>query len=680
MWSESCAAYVSASTEDNVLGTDEHSNIKMVVSTGDNETLTFKVLVYPGQEFYLSGLTATEQVYTGSYCEDFYNLLDDNKAFESSEAEVKEFTVTADKAGRYKFGYTANVPVGTQAKVTVLSGGKEIYRASIATEGAWERFQTEVVLAAETEATIRIETPTGTTLFEDMYLFQSKYAYVYNPNDYTDYTYKAAPARNATYAADSAVKLSVAGEAITNDFAGFGGIYYAYNYIPDSKNRTYTAEMQELELARLKASGTTVVRTQFSPAWAWDEETDTWNWESEEMQGFYQYMADMKANGIDVAINTDWSMRNVRASMTTGNYENPFYILGDDDASRDAAFVDWVKTAVTTIRGKGYDNLKYLFMFTEPVRTTDKTEYDTQFALWKSYVVAVDSALETAGIRDDVKMVGFNTVNYNSTVANQNGISDWYPLEMMAADGDILDAIDIFTHHAYVSNSKETDNYSTWYDYMSKCVEISKSVNKPFWFDEGEWTEKNPDSWTEGLSSGYHGLQLGVKMLAAMNSGLQGMMRWTLVDQYWMNDVSTKEDYRWTQGCHIWGVLPNMYTSTIPRNSYYAYSLFAKYTNGDNVQVYQGTESDGVYIASVKNGDETTVFVINMNNSAKEIEVTLADALESQNLNRHTYSAINNKPTTAAHIADSDLTLKSVTNKFNDKISAHSIYVYTTAE
>ncbi len=483
--------------------------------------------------------------------------------------------------------------------------------------------------------------------------------------------------------------LTVSNEAVQENFKGFGGLYYAYNYIPEDEKfgdeRKYTDEMQKIELERLVETGSTIVRTQYSPAWAYNLETNKWDFETDYMKGFYEYLDDMKECGFDVALNMDWSTTYIRSEKGYNNYGyNPFYILGKGDAKKcDALYFQWIVDSLQELYARGYDNIKYIFAFTEPMNYNTMKEFDAAYESWRMYTVGIHKALQTAGLRERVKIVGPNTADYYISLAEKEGITRWESIERIAEDSEVIEAIDILSHHTYIRTEQETINYLEWYEFLERCVEIADSIGKPFWLDEGEW-EYNamPETErTEYISNGYYATQLAVKMVAAMNTSVQGVIRWTLTDQYWPNLAQTSDD-GWLNGCHLHGFLPNMLDSTIPRLSYYSYSLIAKYSvcdEGDSV-IYPLKQKRGVYGTCVKLADgNITYIVVNANAGPMDIKIKSENGLsDGKTLYRRVFERDNTVATTQARIPGIDTEYQNVGNYITDVIQGGSVYVYTT--
>lgn len=680
------------------------NKLEFKFNTGNIETneITPVLIVYPGNKFYFDELTLTENKYDGTYSEKLYNavwggdfetdefaadlsgkaeIVNDNRAASGSKmlslnkksSVAKSYTLS--KPGRYRFAVSYIADESGTLNVTLLSGNRK-YQFSSETQSVMNRrFFDFIVEEENTEVKINIESE-DSVLLDDIYIFMYNYAYAENPNVYGKKTVVPIT-RQAVLNASPTYSLSINSAAlIQDDYMGNTGVYYAFNYIPEKYDRKYSSEMQRLELERIKNAGVSVVRTQYSPCWAWNTVTSKWDYNTEEMQGFYKYLDDMKALGIDVAIQIGWDVSDVTSSRLTSYSFNPFYILsGGDSTKAESYYAEWVSNSVKTLHSKGYDNVKYLVAFTEPSTALTTEDYTRDIETWKHYVMLAHNKMAADGVRKSVKILGFNMGAYNRKTSP---VDDFLALKYMAGDSELCSAVDIFTYHIYVTSENTADNYSEWYHYMSEAVKIASSVGKKLWFDEGEWISSDDTDWNEKASYGIYGTQLALKTVAAMNSGLQTSMRWTIADQYWTNLKNTNSAGEWQNGCHLDGLLPNLNSTSIPRKSYYAYSLIGKYTAGMK-NVYSGTNDGSLYITSCSDGKGgLTVIVVNMGNTAADFSVSGISGFNAGKLYRHIYDYQNIIPDSDAEIINADAVIEGISDKFTDSLPKYSFAVYTT--
>ena len=116
---------------------------------------------------------------------------------------------------------------------------------------------------------------------------------------------------------------------VQENYLGLGAIFHPFAGMPDDSGRVYTEEQCELEAARAEYLRVKVVRGYYS-WYAWDPETNTWDWDNERMTVVYRWLERMKKAGITVVLNTGWW--NIGDLM--GNYHAgpcPFYVEGDWD-------------------------------------------------------------------------------------------------------------------------------------------------------------------------------------------------------------------------------------------------------------------------------------------------------------------------------------------------------------
>ena len=226
---------------------------------------------------------------------------------------------------------------------------------------------------------------------------------------------------------------------VQNNFLGSGAIYHGYAGMPDEAGRTYTDEQCEIEAKRAADMKLKIARTMYK-WWAWDKNTNTWDWDNEIMTAFYKWIQRMKDANITVALNTGWTNPG-DINSSSWMRESPFTVEGDWDKSVQN-YADWVSETVHQIvELRGFDNVKILVLFTEPQRADGvlpegKNTYETWFQ-------ATKTAHDTL-IRDNrrhlVKLMG---PNEGHTVTSD--MVKW----VGEKTGDFLD---IYSSHAYLNH------------------------------------------------------------------------------------------------------------------------------------------------------------------------------------------------------------------------------------
>ena len=224
---------------------------------------------------------------------------------------------------------------------------------------------------------------------------------------------------------------------VQKDFWGNGAIYHGYAGMPDDAGRVYTEEQCEEEARRVADLRLKIART-FYGWWAWDEATDTWDWDNERMRPFYRWLQRMKDIGVTVALNTGWCMPG-DINSTSWNGKSPFTVEGDWEASL-VNYGNWVsETFYQLVEKRGFDNVKIFVMFTEPQNGSPKTvsEDKTIYDCWHEAVRAAHDALVRDGYRDRIVIMG---PNEGSTTTSRM-------LKWVAENAS--DIVDIYSSHNY---------------------------------------------------------------------------------------------------------------------------------------------------------------------------------------------------------------------------------------
>lgn len=224
---------------------------------------------------------------------------------------------------------------------------------------------------------------------------------------------------------------------IQENFYGNGAIYHGYAGMPDSAGRTYTEEQCEIEAARATAMRLKVARTMYK-WWAWDEHTNTWNWDNEVMTAFYKWLGAMKKGGISVSLNAGWcSPGDIASNFWMGR--SPFTVEGDWQASVQN-YADWVsETLHQLVEIRGFDNIKFLTLFTEPQNLNGAAMVEGMhpYRCWYDAAKAVHETLIRDGRRDMVKIMG---PNEGSTITSD--MVNWLSQQD-------CDFVDVFSSHNY---------------------------------------------------------------------------------------------------------------------------------------------------------------------------------------------------------------------------------------
>ncbi len=484
--------------------------------------------------------------------------------------------------------------------------------------------------------------------------------------------------------ASKTVALSVnntAGNEVTTNYVGTSGVYYPFDFIKNDELTTpYTAEELAWEVAQLKAMNVSMVRTFIYPEWSYNASTKQWDFNSEYMQGFYDYCDMLKENGIDitVAIHGVGQLRDEKLYNGYMTRAIPDLVGSEATLTQSVnAFADWfAQFANQVINVKGYDNLKYFIVSTEPsndvvneTQTVQKEKFDEIKALAK----AVDSALTTANLRSNIKLVGPSVTtgsengNYPATAAR---FVDWTISEIPEID---IISVHHYTH--YTDWTEDQYNFCTnWLTtYKAKC----DAAGKELWIDETNATLVQNASAEDQIAAHFNplkGTAIALNILAGMNGGANTNCIWAL-----NNQKVGFEGFDSNFGVDTNGLVPYFRFSRVNNPEFYAFSILGQLVK-KGATIYAGTYTeDGVYTALVENTDGTKGFVvINMKATNCEFNINLASSLGGANLSRYLYNPETVKCSADNTPIDFDISIGGVTTTLNDVLPAYSVAVYVT--
>jgi len=226
---------------------------------------------------------------------------------------------------------------------------------------------------------------------------------------------------------------------VQENFLGANAVYHCYATLPDSTGRAYTEDECALEFERVKKCGLKIART-FFRWYGWDKEKQCFDWENEPyINGFYKWAKAMQDIGTDIALQIGWwSPADVMGGGA--NKSSPFNKDNNWENSVQN-YAEWAsEVAHQLIEVRGFTNIKYFMLFTEPQRQLSKFDFlgKTSYELWRDCAVAVHKQLLKDNRRHLVKLVGPN-----------EGSTDTSVMVKWAAE-NCDDIIDIYSSHNYM--------------------------------------------------------------------------------------------------------------------------------------------------------------------------------------------------------------------------------------
>lgn len=392
---------------------------------------------------------------------------------------------------------------------------------------------------------------------------------------------------------------------IQKNFLGINAVYHAFTYMPESIEQGMNDDLRKIEFQRVKSSGIRIARTFYRPDWAMgDEAWSSPDWQSAKMQALYRWLAEMQKLNIDVALNIGWWFgRDVIWNRDQHLASYP------DDMNKFAAWTSESLHQIIEVRG--FTNVKYIFMFTEPDSNLgDLPGGKKLWPYYKKVVRLVDKKLRSDGRRHLVKMITPNTTPY----------AHW----LEKAAHELQDVTDIFASHNY-----NYTTYKEWYDLAINIRNQTKKTAKPFWIDEygvQKMALRN---------TAIYGNILAQANAAFLNAGAQTTMLWILNDQYYphpLKYISNGDAFE--DGLHKWGLFPWLPDNLAVRPAWYAFTMMSRLMGGGNgTKIYKTHGSENLHIAATGQGGSTSAYdrcrtaimVVNGDNKGHDYSLVIND-------------------------------------------------------
>lgn len=495
--------------------------------------------------------------------------------------------------------------------------------------------------------------------------------------------------------------------SINDSFLGFGAVYYPWIYMKDGAGRNYTEEQAKVELDRLVESGTTWIRSVIYANASWyDKDTNTWKYDedNEKYNALVKFFKEVDKRGVDVMLNFGWGggLNDVTSASQASIFnDNVLKAIGTQE-DRVNMFTDFCLTFTQALKAEGINCVKYITFFSEPSNSQaaggvyGTPEFETQFVgkvvpLFTKVVTNVHNAFKTAGIRDDYKFIGANQGSWYST-------SSYVSEQIKPIYEPLKGILDELSYHTY--NYTGTPQGATYEDFADLIEIHVQDIEKQMgikanntWFDEfnisatGCSADTPYDTETKQVggiyalrNEPYTATQIGNSLLAFLNNGFKTVTMWTFTSNLWPDNTSTGSSF--LQGNFMCGLMPNLLESNVPYNTYYAYSLIARYcTNLKAVYAGDMFEAQAMATSCVEDKDgNITVFVVNSSLTESEFKLKFDSALENTVMYRHVYDPLTFVGNTAAKPIGVDRVLLNVTDGFIDMIPGGAVAVYTTSK
>ncbi|MDR3627842.1 MAG: right-handed parallel beta-helix repeat-containing protein [Ignavibacteriaceae bacterium] len=453
---------------------------------------------------------------------------------------------------------------------------------------------------------------------------------------------------------------------VMNNFLGVNGVYHGFAFMPEQVKKGMNDKDREREFSRVKNMDLKIARTWYRPDWACGNSLyNNFNWESDKMQAFYKWLDEMKELKVDVALQAGWW-------FTKDTYFNAPDTAHPNPESDPERIALWVKESLhQLIEVKGYTNIKYLMLFTEPLNYNSGIlpKGYTQEEYYEKVCRKINDKLVEAGLRTKIKIVGPNSGSTRT--------AEWIGWSLKNID----DIIDIYSWHDYNATRWDRE-FGGWKD----IVEIGKDkiarTGKPFWIDE--YGCSIPDELVRAKPD--YGNYLAQCIAAFTNAGAQTSLIWLLFDQQYVDPLeNANNNDSFHNGVHRWGLAKWPHDSInepqTPYPAWYAFSMMSKYLGGRNdTKVLRTNSTDSLYIlATCPNNKELSVMVVNAAHSPKKFEVKFSSKIDKA-LFRHLYNPAEIKVDKEDAIINSDKKFVDVKDNFYDELPARAVAIYTTEQ
>ncbi|MBL7965831.1 MAG: hypothetical protein JNK09_02465 [Prolixibacteraceae bacterium] len=470
------------------------------------------------------------------------------------------------------------------------------------------------------------------------------------------------------------VVLKVNNDTVLMDnFLGVNGVYHGFAYMPEQIKKGMNENDRQREFSRVKNMDLKIARTWYRADWACGNNMyNDFDWETEKMKAFYLWLDRMKELKVDVAIQAGWWFtKDTYFHVPEKDGKDTIGPKPDKDPER---FALWIKESLhQLIQVKGYTNIKYLILFTEPLNYpagiipagyTEPEYYD-------KVCTQIHEKLVESGLRSSLKLVGPNSGSTDTAA--------WVGWSVRNLDK----VIDIYSWHAY-NGGKWNSNPPLEYDGWKNVVDVGrnkmKQTGKPFWIDE--YGANRPDESLRFRAD--YGNYLAQCVAAFTNGGAQTSLIWLMFDQQYVapGETTTNKD-SFHNGVHRWGVVKWPHDDVAepenPYPSWYAFSMMSKYLGGrNNTKVYKTTNADSVYVVATQpNSGEISVMVVNASHTSRKVKVDFQNKINGS-LNRHLYDPAKVVVSKEAVIPGTDKKIKIAKYSFSDELPSRGVAIYTT--
>ncbi len=482
-----------------------------------------------------------------------------------------------------------------------------------------------------------------------------------------------------------AVSLTVLNNStpLQNNFLGFNAVYHGFAYLPvNSAHKTsHTEKTAQAEFNMAKESGINIARTYFSYDWAWNTETKSFDYDSERMIAFYKWCGEMKKRNIEVLLNHWYTHRQLfEKQYSYGKYYDRTPVAafaGEGEYNEQKTVNNFAEFAVTVMEklyAKGYSNVRYLSLATEPGSGASLEQAGPAAEQFLTYANATHLLLKQRGLRNRITIMGPN----EGTAEEVENVPGW--LMRAVAARDKLGAVDLYSSHAYVATTIEMDTFEFWDDNIKQKLEGFAPGKDRFIFDEYGNSGDNMMEYRE--ANAIYGTQIAMNQMAVLTNGVRSSFMWTLADQQWPDVIGSAKRDNWVNGVHMWGLMPNVIVSNVPHPGFYCFSLMSRYMGVQGSKIYGADygeyNGESVYAALSQMPDgNISIAVLNANMFSAKVQLNLQKSL-GRTLYRFEFDPNEIQPTQVYQNIQPSARIVNCKNGFTDVVPGLGVTVYTT--
>lgn len=493
---------------------------------------------------------------------------------------------------------------------------------------------------------------------------------------------------------------------IQDDFLGVGSnLWTDPTAIEESKYMNMNEAYMQINYKRNMSANPAYLRYLVLPQWMMftddpDKGQSKWesgdyNWESREMQAFFEYLGEFKKSGTEILLNFgNFVTQDMAPWFGIEGSTSEYMRLAPDNLE---AWANAICALLKKCEEKAPGVVTYFGFYNEigGYGSGNFAVFGNKGVYVASMLKILNTKLKDKGLRNKIKIVGLDLTMQDENISLVDKLSDTVDTYTQKTDETHLQGdYDVIAHHYYYQTTEGSPLNG-----VDAVTQLNKSFLKKTWNKDlmvNEYTSCLGDVW-----GGYNSSEAGL-ILNLANNGVSAMASWF----YYGAKVPEPSDV------YINGTEYNMWLSpAIPDGSNYyqlpAVTNKAKVTRAidavancfgeralfmnyipNHTQVLKTTiDSGDMRVATFLKGNDMTV-IIELNNADKARDITINfDKDINKTFNKFTYTYPDPADYLKCTLYDANAIVPTcqdqvtATDKLNDNVGTdHCLLVYTTLE